>query len=272
MENFFKEGLYKRFLFCTNPDNESVAKLSEKFVPGHPQLDAIIAIGPFHCVQDTSFTSQQEEDASKIADIASIIAQLENIVCRVIYLPSQKDPSSITVEESHLTPNSITLHGRKISLLKNLHLYGYSEPDLTTETSTDVLPDEGGQYECLEDIRVKSARSVDIIRDVMKLDSHFQDHQEPIADSGIFTLVYHFSHTLNHFLFHMSEELEEAAIVLCIISSTNAEETSRLPTKFGNLTIVVPGNLHSGNYTLVDMEFNITTNRWEVANVDHQTL
>jgi hypothetical protein len=89
MENFLDSPvLHKRLLLFCNLENESVAKLTEKLVQ-QPHVDLIVACGPLLGSCDITFSSKEEEDASKIADIGSIIAQLENIVCRVIYLPSQ---------------------------------------------------------------------------------------------------------------------------------------------------------------------------------------
>lgn len=268
MENFCGLEGKKRILLCSNADYESAARLSERFVPQNPQIDAIIALGPFNCMNDVSYASTEEEEAGKIADIASIIAQLETIVCRVMYLPSQKDPNQIIVEEPHLTPNSLTIHGRKVLLLKDLFIAGFSEPDLTCD-ATEVN-NEGDAVETMDEIRVQSARSIECLRDTINLE--IPESQDALPLTGIFALLYSFSHTLNHFLFHLTNDLDSAGIQLCIINSANAEETSRLPKKFGNLSIVVPGNLQQGFFTLVDLELDNAAKQWKVISVDHQSL
>jgi hypothetical protein len=250
--------------------DESVAKLTEKLVPQQPYVDAIVACGPFICSRDINYGSKEEEDASKIADIGSIIAQLENIVCRVIYLPSQQDPNSIITEENHLTPNSVTLHGRKLMLMNNLYISGYSEPDLTSQ-KYDFADNEDHAASTLNEIRVQTAKSMDVLREVVGMNSS-SSGELTNHSTGIFTLLYRFSHTLNHFLFHLTEELEDAGIELCIICSSNAEEASRLPSKFGNLQIISPGNLQLGCYTLVDLEFDTSIKKWKLASVRNETL
>lgn len=268
MENFIEESnSKKRILLCSNLDNDSVAKLSERFVSRSPELDAIVAFGPFSCNSEINSSSKEEEDAAKIADIGSMVALLENIVCRVVYLPAQKDPNPIIIEDPHLTPNSVTLHGRKLMLLKNLFISGYSEPDLTADAN-DFANDEEGNMGALEEIRIQTAKSMDVLRDIIRLDLSLPD--QPVT--GIFALLYHFSHTLNHFLFHLNDELESAGIDVCIICSANSDELSRLPKKFGNITIVTPGNLQQGNYTIMDLEFCTLTKKWKPTSVEYATL
>lgn len=268
MENFLCSPHRIRLLICANLDNDSVGRLSERCVPSSPQYDAIIACGPFGT---NVGTSTEEEDASKIADMASIIAQLENIVCRVIYLPSQKDPNVTVVEETHLTPNSITLHGRKFPLTKDLFISGFSEPDLSSDSAAKISLDEDNNAEELEDVRVQTGHSVQVLKDILTLEYPPGDSAPAVFSSGIFVLLYHFSHTLNHFLFHLSDELDAAGVDLCIIASDN-EEVSRLPKKFGKLSIASPGNLQQGRFTEVELVKSSETGRWATISIESITL
>jgi hypothetical protein len=117
----------------------------------------------------------------------------------------------------------------------NLYISGYSEPDLTSHQSKFVDNEEQAEF-ALEEVRTQTAKSIDVLRDILRLNSS-SPGESNTHSTGIFTLLYQFSHTLNHFLFHLTEELEAAGIELCIICSSNAEEASRLPSRFGNLQI-----------------------------------
>ncbi len=71
-----------RLLVVHDVDIHSSSLLAEKYVPLTPEYDAVLAIGPFY---HTPFTNQNKLEDYAVAegDIASGIAQLENIVCRV---------------------------------------------------------------------------------------------------------------------------------------------------------------------------------------------
>lgn len=57
----------------------------------------------------------------KEGDMTSAIALLENIVCRVCYVPGHSDPEGTrrSSEEAHprLTPNSVNVHERMLQVL-----------------------------------------------------------------------------------------------------------------------------------------------------------
>jgi hypothetical protein len=267
METFLEEIQHLRLLVCSNVDEDSVSKLVEKYVPHSPQFDAIVVIGPFNNPSKNSASTSEEGEACRIADITTIVAQLEHITCRVLYLPSQKEPLQLIVEEAHLTPNSLGIHGRHLSLLKNLSIFGFSETDHTQATNLKSMVDEENIEEIYEDISVQSGQSAVVIKDILSLSPNSNE-----GLSGIFVLQYHFAHTLNSFLFHMQDELQQAGIELCIISSTIGEETSRLPKRFGNLSIAALGSLVARSYCIINLELQENTNKWKTISVEHMNL
>jgi hypothetical protein len=215
-------------------------------------------------------------------DIASIIAQFENVVCRVIYLPTEKDPHNTLVDQMYLTPNSVGIHGRKLQLASNLSIYGFAElsGDISNVNVNSLSTDDNNSNNEDEDysdsVEVKSALSVSIINEII---TAIPDESSPpqgpsLKETGIFMLNYKFAHTLNHFLFHLSDNLERAGIDMVVITSENLDETSsRLPATFGSLHIVAPKSLRLGRFfSVVEMVHNADSNRWKVESVSAHCL
>jgi len=277
MENFLAAATRKRFLICYGVDNASTARLSEVFVPLPMSVDAIIACGPF-C--DPALSETEEGEALRIADVASVVAQLENIVCRVLYLPSSRDPVRILTEECHLTPNSITLHGRRVKLTSNLIAMGFSEPEKTVEFEAPPMINEEDVEVDVDAYQVQAGQSIQALQDLLTLPSNTSSAstasaaEETTVPTSIFTLSYQYAHTLNHFLFHLSEELQRAGVSIAVITSLTSEEATRLPKKFGPLTIIAPGSLKNGDYCLLDLQLDSssTTERWIVEKIEHCKL
>lgn len=272
-----------RFLVCSDVDAVSATKMTEKFVPSEPEFDAVILTGPFcHRAVLT-----KEDMAVMEADMASIIAQFENIVCRVVYLPTEYDPPDVRTEQLFLTPNSINIHGRQINLTSNLRILGFGEKN--QELHVGKIPrnvDRSAESDDeLEDVAVASGQSASIIQEMLSNSTPGNNDTEvepgtslkpsssTESGSGIFLLHYRFSHTLNQLLFHMPHDLDNAGISLCIISSSECPETARLPTKFGKLNIAAPKSLRKdGQFLVVDIAFNESTKAWDKITIESRTL
>jgi hypothetical protein len=85
---------------------------------------------------------------------------------------------------------------------------------------------------------------------------------------GIFLLNYRFTHTLNHFLFHMPEILDTAGVGMAVIlqAANSVGEAPKLPPRFGNLHIISPPSLRlEGKY--VDVELELKDGKWNVSSV-----
>lgn len=155
-----------RLLVVADVDITSACALAEYFVPQDPQFDAIIACGPF---THSPFTTP-EAKATAEGDIAFIIAQLESIVCRVIYLAAETDPSATLRDQLHLTPNSVNIHARRMLIRDNMHLSGFTEGDACLRSSklpedVDRSPDSDNE---LDGVEIKSGySSIEIIRQIL---------------------------------------------------------------------------------------------------------
>jgi hypothetical protein len=87
-------------------------------------------------------------------------------------------------------------------------------------------------------------------------------------ESGIFILNYKYSHTINHFLFHMPECLNSAGVSICIIPlpSCTVGEALRLSSSFGNLSIVVPPSLkNEGRYCVATLI--LVDGKWAIDSI-----
>jgi hypothetical protein len=263
MENINLEPNSYRFLLCRDIDAQSALKIAEHFVPLSPIFDGIILCGPF--IHDD--LTSPESEAVAVGDIASIIAQFENIVCRVIYLPGPQDPHETLTHQLHLTPNSVNIHGRQLNLTNSLSVVGFTEKN-DSAVSVDNKSNQDEDEEDSENIDVKSGLSISIVQELLQNATQ----QSPTIASRIFALNYTYSHTLNQFLFHLPTELAEASVGLCIIASDN-KEMSRLPAKFGGLSIAALKSLRKeGYYTIVEMTRDDSTRKWAVTNNETHSL
>lgn len=263
--------------FQTHPDvieilivhdisTQKASQLAETFVALAPKFDLIIVVGP--CC-DSSNTITPENVAAAEGDMASSIAQLENITCRVVYLPGENDPPNTLMEQLHLTPNSVNIYARRLPLRTGLFITGFTETgeNLDTNKVPDDFDRSAESDDELENVEVKSGiSSVKAITEIL----NGEDQSESI-DSGIFLLNYKFIHTLNHFLFHMGEEIAASKVNLVIVAP-KTEDALRLPSTFGKLQIVVPKSLREGgNYCTVRLK-KTEDNSWQPVLVEHHVL
>lgn len=279
MEHFAPAQTKFRFLICSDVDGVSATRITDKYISEDPVFDAIILAGPL--AGDVSQCDTKEEIAVLKGDIASIIAQFENLVCRVLYLPSESDPLELRTDQLHLTPNSVNIHGRQIYLTPTLRMLGFSE--CNEELSVGKVPhnvDRSAESDDeLEAVGVAAGQSASIIQEMLR--NSPPQSVEPTDDfnlvddiaTGIFMLNYRYAHTLNQLLFHMSQDLDAARVGLCIITSTHCPETDRLPKQFGKLSIAVAKSLRlGGHYTVVDIEYNDETKLWDKIDIEARVL
>ena len=125
-------------LVVFEPDAHSAKVLAEKFVRNDPFFDVCIACGSFTCL-DVDVSTSAEAAACVQGDISSIIAQLENIVCRVLYLPGPLDPHELLQRQCSLTPNSVQVYGRTVQLAPGLHVAGYTETNTSSSSSKNIF-------------------------------------------------------------------------------------------------------------------------------------
>lgn len=265
MEGFLTPPTKLSFLICRDVDIDSASRLGSNFIPYTPKYDGIIVCGPL----TTGPHGTPELLAVAQGDIATILGHLENIVCRVLYLPSGRDPLILLRDQQHLTANSCNLYSRSLSLTPDLYTIGYTEMipqdhEINTNLSRRRAPydsnsdNNNNTMEEMEDVEISTSISSTILKELL----------QPSQESAILVLNYHYSHTLNQVLFHMNEDLVQAGVEVCIFchdTSQEDDESHRLPKSFGQLAIVAPKSLRSGYYNELVLEKDLTTGRWKVT-------
>ena len=267
MDQYYAKKDELRFLVLNDVDIESTSLLAEKIVPEDPKYDCIIVSGPFtHCEVRTD-----EESALVHGDVANILAQLENIVCRVLFICTDNDPASLLTSQLHLTPNSVNLHARTLLLANKMFVLGFTETKGNLE-SNKALPKDVSRSEESDDeleslgVGVQASNSsigiieelfdkvksdpagiansnplneISIVGDTLEKEKeestdNYMTEEQTNGHFGIFVLNYKFSHTLNHLLFHLPEKTRQAGISLAIIPppvTEHGEEPHPNPVK-----------------------------------------
>lgn len=117
-----------KILIISDVDLLTSNKITEKYICNKNIkiiYDICLICGPFiH-----SNILNKEDESLAIGLMSSILAQFENIVCRVIYLSNDNDPISSLFEQLNLTPNSINIYSRSLPLINSLYISGYTEKD-----------------------------------------------------------------------------------------------------------------------------------------------
>lgn len=270
-------------LVCYDVDGASASRIADLFVKTSVSYDGIILCGPM----THSVLKSQEDQVVASGDMASIIAQLENIVCRVVYLPSATDPIDTCLEQMHLTPNSVNIAARRVDLAKGLFITGFSEHILDMNSEPSV-PAKGGSADTdgdLEDVSLKASSCMSVIKTLVQTrasakisnsstangnsrsssDSRNGEVLNNKEETGIFAFNYKYSHSLNELLFYQLDELYASGVQLCIIVSCDVSnsETMIPPTKLGNMPLLSPKSLRNGgHYSTVKLKFDSATSRW----------
>jgi hypothetical protein len=273
-----------RLLVLSDVDIASAISLAEHFVPASPpSFDAIVVCGP---LSSSSSSSSPEAEAVATADMASAVAHLENIACRVLYVPGDQDPPRASSEQLHLTPNSVNLHARSLPLHRQLFVAGFSERalDLTAEEapalSSEGARHSGGEEEEEEDgeeeegiMQRQTSSSSTIVEEILSQSAACCLPSPPAAAApavsececesapspppppcGIFVFNYKFAHRLNHFLFFQTELARRARLRLLVVPSL-ADTNFEFPREHNNYTIASPRSLRlEGSYTTVELE------------------
>jgi hypothetical protein len=142
-----------RVLVAYDLDLPSSARLVESCITGTDSWDLCCALGPF--------TRQQEgrpppAPEARVGEMTAILAQLENIVCRLIYVPAWGDPIMRAcaaawrekIQAPRLTTSSKCLHGQRIGLLPGLAAAGFAMEE-GSDMSVDALDSSEEEWESL---------------------------------------------------------------------------------------------------------------------------
>jgi hypothetical protein len=314
MHRIFPPSSTLRIAIVADVDIPIVNKFAEQFIPYDPQFDMIVLCGPL-----THRECKSAEDLAVIkANISAIIAQLESVVCRVAYLASDLDPTDVLTEQLNLTPNSVNIHARCLPLDNGLFACGFAETRGNLQSGQSLF-NADDEDELCEGVEVSSSlSSVQIISELLD-ELHACGGQSDISDFveaegatpeknhpdqniltkprtdvmasssnsrsnlcvplGLFALSYKFSFTLNHFLFHIPEQLSKAGVKVAIIAppcgEVQALHKPKLPTSFGGLQHIVDcGSLRDdGRYAVLTLSKEDSSDgSWSVVNVEQCSL
>ena len=235
--------------------------LSDHLIQQGRQFDLVVLCGPFTSVLNRIPISAEEE-AVRVADISSIIAQFENVVCRVVFLPSDYDPSKLRSDKQlFLTPNSMGINQSMLPLTPSLCIIGFLEDESMLSHESTLPYDFDRSQESddeLEGIVIRSSSSVPAIQHLLENVKAAQ----PSPMSKIFVLNYKFAASLNQFLFHMPHLTED--VVLCLLPQV-VESSLNVPLRHGPRTVLLsPKSLRTGGY---HYELVLTENSsvWQVS-------
>jgi hypothetical protein len=275
LAEFFQPPTSLRILAVSDVDFQSTHSLAEKFVPHMPELDCILCMGPFEVsvkqpVMNVSTAAGASSSSSTagngaknvstgvaLSEISTVLAFLENIVCRVVYLPSEDDPPSALMEQLHLTPNSVNIYARRLSLIQGLFLTGYTEVSDKMSEQTDEYSEISGNG-----VRTFGDAEQDI-HDILEAGNERAQDAANTCDSpelnklnrkrGIFMLDYAHAHTLNQFLFHQTDVLVNSGVFVAVVPRKCGIES--FPTKIGDMHIVsVPSMRKERRYVIFDVK------------------
>jgi hypothetical protein len=297
LDEFLQPRKSLRFLVISDVDIPSAHLLAEKFVPDMPQFDCILCLGPFdptneaspvshhhhhnitphhgsksagastHSSSSSSSSTTKENAAIVLSEMSSILASLENIVCRVVYLTTEEDSPSALMEQLHLTPNSVNIYARRMTLMSGLFVSGYTEisDNLMSSDSDHDHAEDAGSFSSVGS-RTFGAAELDI-DDILEVGSekmkaavdlmveHSSEARAGILNSnrGVFMLNYAHAHTLNQFIFHKRELLKKSGVTMCIVPRKCGIQC--IPSKIDELHIIVPPSLKKERkYVVVDLK------------------
>ena len=257
--------------------------VSEKLITENAHYDFCILIGPiaptspaikgknkFEASSSTNLSNNQsEQEAVRIADTSYVIAQLENVVCRLAFLTGEEDHLDLKHFQMNLTPNSLNIHGRALPLIYDeLFIFGAN-----LGCPYQVGGKEEDEMDSDDETPPPSLIQSELIGNVMA--------DQRLGDQGLAIYVSNSS--------CLSGLAEEERVILSLhsepiqnhvhqddSSSSNTkekeEEDNPIPKHH-----FIPSFRHTGtilSVTLVDENFNISGRRekWKVTNVETRNI
>lgn len=267
------ESSWVRLLVLSDLDVPSCFMLSEFCVQKLNYFDGIIVLGPFN----TPHTYE----------MSIALAHLENVVCRVIYLPCGLDNTESLLSQVHLTPNSVNIFARKIPLANGLFVTGYSEVSsaLVKSNNNEVYDDLCMDYEStttVENINELLTDSCDMNFVFDEQTVNLYDKWNPplkknAVNFGILALTTCFSASLNQILFHSDDLFVNSntkMILMSHISDTGYDHstTSRLPKKVGDVDIIGVPSLKKDK-AFIAIEFTKdSSGSWSCVNQEKRSI
>jgi len=296
--------LMHRFLICADIDITSCTALAEHCLQTPSlsclTLDGLIVAGAL--CPEASIGTSAEEDGESIGVLTSVISQLENIVCRVVYTPGSSDPYPIrdisppfSSESPRITPNSRNIMKQYLKLSNGLGILGYCEPLIVSSFEDIDGVDSDDDDDLLEEQRREATRRMEA--DISTLCANGVKHSEKgrvlnsageatsdeaLAATGQCIVVSSFCpnnrdngretgptrSALDDFplLEYCKSESAQTHQVLHVASSNG---TDTLDVNVGDVRVIFPGSLRKQHsFVLVELKLDEHRTSWSVDKVD----
>lgn len=263
-------------------------------------VDLCIACGPFghndhpsevlaNTTSETPRVRTREEEAASEGFMTCALSQLENIVCRLLYVPCQgKDPRSTCLDNGddhhmRLTPNSRNVHNRMLKILKGIDVIGIStksgDDDQILECLRETMNEFLGQNrndivadaaDIAEDA-LNASRSIIICNAPYLYSSNIHPSDDSADDDNNGDTSSSLYRRLD------SPECRDGVMMYIMTGCREgAESYVQCETSLGDLKVVTPGSLRlRGEFALVDIGRQVggksacssSSRRWSVEKI-----
>jgi hypothetical protein len=155
----------------------------------------------------------------------------------------------------------VNIHSRLLHLCDGLFLTGFTEfESLKNDSALET-----------NEFDVESSMTTSIIHDLLGASISTSDSETNQISQRIFVLNYRYPHTLNSFLFHMTEQLQMANVNICIVTQSTDESRLKLPQTLGNLNILAPPSFkNERKFLLVSMAY--VNGVWKLEHSETQSI
>lgn len=206
----------------------SIFQLQKSLVTRKKYIDAIVVAGGFVKPEEV------DEMSACLGDMTAALDRLENIVCNVVYFPTEKDPEqSKGVGESklHLTPQSLSCFHTPVALAPGLLVVGCERPQLLHERLLQCgsEPDEKTTYYTLRypsEAAIQKHTSVIV---VMEYCSEFQSELDQVLTKA-------------------RAEFPHLNVLMCALGDGSTE------SDVAEGSIFTTGSLAQNHYLMVELE------------------
>ena len=227
---------------------------------------------------DSSKTVKQmnqtlEQDIGNEGFMTCVLSQLENIVCRLVYVPCKTCDPRRTTEDGlngdhlRLTPNSRNVYNRILPMLYGLGVAGLSGRQ-ENDNSGKSNEKRKRQYEMLEGIIGNASCHDGRPRQAIVISTH------PNGYDGEVSALSSFDNLLGTSFFQNN--------VILYVCSAKSEDCKQFSYNNGNVIVLNPGSLRlRGEFAIVDVRFdrqqtscsaNMQEQLWKIDKVQLRSL
>lgn len=229
--------------------------LADKCVRSGPMYDFIISGGKF---LSSKFTGRKMEESAIIkADFSTALAQLENIVCRVLYQSDPSGPHDMMSNECHLTPSSLNVYARCVPLLPNLKVMAFG-------STTQKCVEEGQDNDISSGTLLQEDALQIFIANVEDILVNMIADREPGVSpehSHVILLLDFDAPFVDELLFILAGQIKEAGIKMLIVSGDI--EYSCGTNTVRDVTILPLASLADDQFNSVEFTQHCEDGPWE---------